>query len=302
MRRTDAGGSPPRIQTRVGGGAGAGQRGAPPPGQRFGGLGAGRPSSPRGGNIGARGGGGGRGGRRGGARGSRNNPNKKKDDQAGDDGPAPLSDTVLRYLVSLKAARRAVKTHTPHEHSSEELISHAALSASLGQPGGAVQLLEARLRALAGRPDLSPEPVMGIANRLLRGQFVKFADDAEREAVMAIVAERQELVAAQLSEKAGEEVTPRAIEFEEVGAAVRDATTDAVVAGRYAVQAADMGRLAAKAATTADSRDAAARVLDLNGSYVGGDRGKFMDRLDALLAVQGAAAAAKPKPAPAQQA
>ncbi|KAH7060765.1 hypothetical protein B0J12DRAFT_725474 [Macrophomina phaseolina] len=222
--------------------------------------------------------------------GGRGRSGDKKDD-GGQGGQLKLSDTVLRYLLSLKAARRAVKTHTPRDPSKEDLVAQSALSASLGQPGGATALLEQRLRALAERAEMEPVPLLAQARRLVRGQFVKFADEKERDAVMALVAQHQADIAARLSEKKGEAIAPKAIEFEELGQDVRQKTTDAVVAGRYAVHArAVEPPKEGVAAVPASSRDVAAKMLDLNGSYVGEVREKFMGRLQAIMGVQGPAA------------
>lgn len=227
----------------------------------------------------------------GGPRKRQRNPqrNNRKDD--GDDGQVKLSDTVLRYLLSLKAARRAVKTYTPNEPTKEALISQSALSASLGQTAGAVALLEQRLRALADRAEMEPVPLLAQARRLVRGQFVKFADERERDAVMALVAEHQADIAARLSAKKGEEIAPKAIEFEELGGDVRQKTTDAVVAGAYAVHARATEPPKAEAVVTpAYTREITPRMLDLNGSYIGDVREKFLGRFNAVMGVHGAAA------------
>ncbi|KAL1634379.1 hypothetical protein SLS56_002389 [Neofusicoccum ribis] len=274
----------PRVQTRVTGG----------PNQRFPNARPGGPGGAHrpGGQFNRPGFGGARGGpakRKGGNRNARGS--RKKDD--GRDSTVGLSDTVLRYLLSLKAARRAVKTHTPRAPAKDDLVAHAALTATLGQPSGAVALLAQRLRGLADRvaDPGEPEPVLATARRLVRGQFVQFASPRERDAVLAAVADHQAATAARLSEKKGEEIAPRAIEFAPLAPEVRDATTAAVVAGRYAVRGGSAPPPADGIGTPESSTEAAVRLLDLNGSYVGGDKGKFLDRLNAVLSVGGIAAA-----------
>lgn len=192
---------------------------------------------------------------------------------------------MLRYLLELKAKRRAVKTYTPHDATKEELASQSALSASLGQPGGAPALLDARLRALADRAELdTPIPIFAQARRLVRGQFVKFTSDDEREAVMALVADEQARIARKLSVKKGEEIAPKPIEFAELDGAAKKATTDAVVGGAYNVRARAVEPSTEQPSST--SRDVASRMLDLNGSYVGADAEKFLGKLDAVLGMK----------------
>ncbi|KAB2569635.1 hypothetical protein DBV05_g11689 [Lasiodiplodia theobromae] len=207
---------------------------------------------------------------------------QNKDDNESNAGSGQLSDTMLRYLLELKAKRRAVKTYTPRDTTKEELVSQSALSASLGQPGGAPALLDARLRALADRAELdTPIPIFAQARRLVRGQFVKFTSDAEREAVMALVADEQARIAQKLSVKKGEEIAPKPIEFAELDGAAKKATTDAVVGGAYNVRARAVEPSTEEPSST--SRDVASRMLDLNGSYVGADAEKFLGKLDAIL-------------------
>ncbi|OJD29827.1 uncharacterized protein BKCO1_7100043 [Diplodia corticola] len=280
----------PRVQTRVGGGPGGGPYRSYP---RAGSAPGGGPRTPgRFGNKGPPGRGGPRQGGAGGKRRSRNGP-KKDDDGSGKN--VQLSKPMLQYLLQLKAKRRAVKSYTPHDTTKAELTSQSALSASLGQPGGAPALLDARLRSLADRALLDdPVPILAQARRLVRGQFVKFASDTEREAVMALVADEQARIARKLSDKKGEEIAPKAIEFAELDPAARKATTDALVAGAYTVRARAVEPPATAHTRTANNDkpidanyNVATRMLDLNASYVGGDADRFLGRLHAIMNVQG---------------
>ncbi|KAL1643288.1 hypothetical protein SLS58_004959 [Diplodia intermedia] len=247
------------------------------------------------------------GGRQGGARrGNRRGRNAGKNDDDSAEGSVQLSQPLLQYLLQLKAKRRAVKPYTPHQATKEELASQSALSATLGQPGGAPSLLDARLRSLTDRAELSaPVHILAQARRLVRGQFVKFTSDAERDAVMAHVASEQARIARKLSQQKGVEIPPRPLEFAELDDATKKSVTDALVAGAYAVRgraveapaAASAGSDAAEVA----NRDIAARMLDLNGSYVGADAGKFLGRLNRVLGAQGAAASSTPGPARQEQ-
>ncbi|KAL0254377.1 hypothetical protein SLS55_009852 [Diplodia seriata] len=289
----------PRIQTRVTGGPGGGGSYRPSPGA--GGSAAGR----RPGGFGNRGGGAGaRGGRQGGARrGNRRARNAGQRDDDGGEGSVQLSQPLLQYLLQLKAKRRAVKPYTPHQATKDELASQSALSATLGQPGGAPSLLDARLRTLADRAELSaPVHVLAQARRLVRGQFVKFTSDKERDAVMAHVASEQARIARKLSAQKGVEILPKPLEFAELDDATKKTVTDALVAGAYAVRGrAVEAPSAGRAADVGANRDIATRVLDLNGSYVGADAGKFLGRLNSLLGAQGAAASSTPEPARQEQ-
>ncbi|KKY19350.1 hypothetical protein UCDDS831_g05555 [Diplodia seriata] len=210
---------------------------------------------------------------------------------------------ISPYLLQLKAKRRAVKPYTPHQATKDELASQSALSATLGQPGGAPSLLDARLRSLADRAELSaPVHVLAQARRLVRGQFVKFTSDKERDAVMAHVASEQARIARKLSAQKGVEIPPKPLEFAELDDATRKTVTDALVAGAYAVRGrAVEAPSAGRAEAVGANRDIATRVLDLNGSYVGADAGKFLGRLNSLLGAQGAAASSTPEPARQEQ-
>ncbi|KAK7623286.1 hypothetical protein BKA81DRAFT_351191 [Phyllosticta paracitricarpa] len=191
-----------------------------------------------------------------------------------------LTDTMLKYLVQLKGERRKIRVHELKEPTHKELLNNAALSASLGQANGAAQLLEGRVRYLSERQEMLPSSLQELARRLVQGKFVKFASEREREAVLAMVQEHQELIAAKLSAKKGQEIAPKTIEFEELPDGPKQKTIDLIVSGKYQLKEVKP----TENSQVADWADVMMQQLQKNGSYVGSDQSQFLKRVSSVLA------------------
>lgn len=202
-----------------------------------------------------------------------------------------MTDTMLKYLVQLKGERRKIRVHELKEPTHKELLNNAALSASLGQTNGAAQLLEGRLRYLSERKEMLPSSLQELARRLVQGKFVKFASEREREAVLAMVQAHQELIAAKLSEKKGQEIAPKTIEFQELPEDPKKKTIDLLVSGKYDLNDVRL----TQDSQVAEWSEVMMQQLQKNGSYVGSDQSQFVSRVNSILQ---SAKAPKPSAAP----
>ncbi|KAK8243877.1 hypothetical protein IWZ00DRAFT_499728 [Phyllosticta capitalensis] len=207
-------------------------------------------------------------------------PRKRRDGPKTTSDDFGLTDTMLKYLVQLKGERRKIKVHELKEPTKNELLNNAALSASLGQTNGAAQLLEGRIRYLSERKEMLPSSLQELARRLVQGKFVKFANEREREAVLAMVQQHQELIAAKLSAKKGTEIAPKTIEFEELAEAPKKKTIDLIVSGRYDLK--DVKPT--QNSEVAPWEEIMMQQLQKNGSYVGSDQSQFLTRVQKILA------------------
>ncbi|KAK8175311.1 hypothetical protein IWX90DRAFT_511046 [Phyllosticta citrichinensis] len=295
-------GAPNVSSSRPGGYAGA----RPPPGGRV--LGpprsGSRPGPPPGGRVlGPPRAGGGRmlgpprpgGGRRPQKKRPARGPRKKRDGPKNTSDEFGLTDTMLKYLVQLKGERRKIRVHELKEPTQKELLNNAALSASLGQTNGAAQLLEGRLRYLSERKEMLPSSLQELARRLVQGKFVKFASEREREAVLAMVQAHQELIAAKLSAKKGQEIAPKTIEFQELPDDPKKKTIDLLVSGKYDLKDVKL----TQDSEVAEWSDVMMQQLQKNGSYVSSDQSQFLSRINSVLQ---SAEAPAPSAAPQKQA
>ncbi|KAK7546901.1 hypothetical protein IWX91DRAFT_352740 [Phyllosticta citricarpa] len=125
-----------------------------------------------------------------------------------------------------------------------------------------------------------PSSLQELARRLVQGKFVKFASEREREAVLAMVQEHQELIAAKLSAKKGQEIAPKTIEFEELPDGPKQKTIDLIVSGKYQLKEVKP----TENSQVADWADVMMQQLQKNGSYVGSDQSQFLKRVSSVLA------------------
>ena len=101
----------------------------------------------------------------------------------------------------------------PPELTRESLIRDGPVPAVVVGELGMTEVVQDKLRLLAERPPGTFERTADLARRLVRGEFVLFESDAEKDAVIKLAGKMSEIKAIKLSERKGEVVAPEDVSF-----------------------------------------------------------------------------------------
>lgn len=178
------------------------------------------------GGLGLRGRGGfrgrGRGGPGAGGRGGRGSRSRRR---GGDGGANPFgkaekfkyTNKELEYLEEKRVKEAGDRVaFQPPALSAEALYREGPGPAVVIGERGMVEIVDRQMRALAERPAGSFERNAELARRLLKGDFVKFESEDEKEAVLEEAQRLSEVEAVKLSERKGEVVESKFEGFEPV--------------------------------------------------------------------------------------
>lgn len=206
--------------------------------------------------------------------------------EAGEESDAQSVDIVstmpgrfLEAALAQPATHPAPVAHNPVAPAREQLVRER--TAVLAGAAGGMQVLAQRvgLASLRMRGDWAARDA--LAQRFAKGEVVQFADDAEREAVLAIAERMAESKKAKIEERKAEEVQKDDMTFEPVHEGLRKQLLGTVVKGEYAMGPEGSGK-------TWDERlvRTVEAKIALNGSYVASDARGIMKKVRSLIDMQ----------------
>ncbi|KAF2400435.1 hypothetical protein EJ06DRAFT_530408 [Trichodelitschia bisporula] len=195
-----------------------------------------------------------------------------------------LLETIDRAKQAEAAARGPMK-YAPTEFKLQDLATGRVATAA--GTLGAIMEMDETMGRLARRADTSWAIDNDIARRLLRGEVVRFKDDAERERIVALAQQMSEATADKIAVQKGKAVKPLDVGFVSVGGEMRKELVDKVMRGKYELAPAAHGK-----DPKANNLTHVQRHLQLNSTYSPSQAQSMMATIEQLW---GAAQAPAPK-------
>ena len=195
----------------------------------------------------------------------------------------------MDYLDAKSARDEAasIKTYNPDEVSEQALERYAPAMATSHSSMAANKAVEGWFEkwAPAGKYE-EPTRREDMANAMWRGEFVKFRDEEEREAVLASVQKSSENIAERISEKRGVVVEPREMKLEALSGEDEEVVLGRLVSGVYKSEGDSEGR-------HDDVLEHLRRSAERNESYMPADGMRLVEKVRSLLPAAGSKAAGR---------
>ncbi len=234
-----------------------------------------------------RGGRGGRGGQRGG-RGGQRGGGKRGGGASSESSTGPekfeYTEAEVEYMnmKSIKEAGEPVPFE-PSDITIESLGIEGPLPAVIAGEVGMTAVVDNTIRVLADRRAGSFDKVADLARNFRKGEFVRFDNDAEKDAVLLRARKASEAEAIRLSERKGEVVDEKDATFETLSEEDRTALLEKLIQGRYS----GLGEGQRDAGVLGEIQ----RVTAMNETYTDRNTTSFVGKVSSMLPARGTARA-----------